>query len=217
MDGELSMKVALKELEEETGLMVESENLKFLLNDPNYNCNVYTLKVHPNTEFDLMEPDKNGKWKKFSFEAYEKMVREGRITPTHTTCIELILHRIKLKFQPPKQKATKQVQPKGILRRPRFDEEKNEAHMIEMAEAAELANYRWRDEPKGVQWGRFDHIKDTAVTLTDNKRYTKVDKYEALLAEEENSIEYIEKLIDYDKDYESYDPYLDWDGSETFY
>ena len=88
---------------------------------------------------------------------------------------------------------------------------------MEMAKAAKLANYRQWDEPKGVQWERFDHMKDTAVTLTDNKRYTKVDKYEALLAEEENSIEYIEKLIDYDKDYESYDPYLDWDGSETFY
>ncbi len=42
-----------------------------------------------------------------------------------------------------------------------------------------------------------------------NKRYTKINKYEALLAEEKNNIEYEEKLIDYDKDYESYDPYLD--------
>ena len=41
-----------------------------------------------------------------------------------------------------------------------------------------------------------------------------------LLAEEKNSIksiEYEERLIDYDEDYESYNPYLDWDGSETFY
>ena len=56
-----------------------------------------------------------------------------------------------------------------------------------------------------------------AVTPTDNKRYTKVDEYEALLDEEENGIEYKEKLIDYDEDYESYNPYLDWDGSEIFY
>ena len=60
-------------------------------------------------------------------------------------------------------------------------------------------------------------MKDTAVTLTDNKRYTKVDKYEALLTEEENGIKYIERLIDYDEDYKSYDPYLDWDEPETFY
>ncbi len=60
-------------------------------------------------------------------------------------------------------------------------------------------------------------MKDTAVTPIDNKRYTKVDEYEAFLTKEENSTEYEERLIDYDEDYESYDPYLDWDGLETFY
>src|SRR6266498_1122727 len=141
-DGEPSMEAALRELEEETGLVAESEDLKFLINNLNYNCDVYTLKVHPNIELDLMEPEKNGEWEKFSFEAYERMAREGRTTPTHTTCIELILHRIKPKSQPLKRKATKQAQPKRILRRPRFDENKNEAHMIEIAETAELVNYR---------------------------------------------------------------------------
>src|SRR6266540_4266055 len=77
--------------------------------------------------------------------------------------------------------------------------------MTEMVEVAELANYRWWDEPKGVSWTRFNHMEDTAVTPTDNKRYTKVDEYEAFLDEEKNSIEYKEKLIDYDEDYESYD------------
>ncbi len=141
-DGELSMEAALRELEEETGLVAESEDLKFLLNDLNYNCDVYTLKVYPNTELDLMEPDKNGEWEKFSFKAYERMVREGRITPTHTICIELILYRIKPKSQSPKWKVTEQAQPKGILRWPRFDEEKTEVHMMKMAEVAELANYK---------------------------------------------------------------------------
>ena len=87
---------------------------------------------------------------------------------------------------------------------------------MEMAEVAELANYRWWDEPEGVQWNRFDHMNDTAITPTSNKRYTKVDEYEALLTEEENGIKYKEKLIDYDEDYESYDLYLDWDRSEIF-
>src|SRR6266511_3364718 len=96
-DGELSMEATLRELEEETGLIAELEDLKFLINNPNYNCDVYTLKVHLNTELDLMEPDKNGEWEKFFFEAYKKMARQGRTTPTHTTCIELILYRIKLK------------------------------------------------------------------------------------------------------------------------
>ncbi len=59
-DRKLSIEVTLWKLEEETSLVVESENLKFLLNDPNYNCDVYTLKVHPNTELNLIEPNKNG-------------------------------------------------------------------------------------------------------------------------------------------------------------
>ena len=96
-DGKSSMKAALWELEEETGFVAESENLKFLINDPNYNCDIYTLKIHPNTELDLMELDKNEEWEKFSFEAYEKMAREGCTTPTYTTCIELILYKIKPK------------------------------------------------------------------------------------------------------------------------
>src|SRR6266511_3367417 len=101
------MEAAFRELEEETGLIAEPEDLKFLINDLNYNCDLYTLKVHPNMELDFMESDKNGEWEKFSFEAYERMVREGRTTPIYITCIELILHRIKSKSQPPKQKAIK--------------------------------------------------------------------------------------------------------------
>ena len=101
-DGELSMEATLQELEKETGLVVESEDFKFLINDLNYNYDVYTLKVYPNTELDLMEPDKNGEWEKFSFEAYKRMAREGHTIPTHTTCIELIIHRIRPKSQPPK-------------------------------------------------------------------------------------------------------------------
>ena len=38
-------------------------------------------------------------------------------------------------------------------------------------------------------------MEDTAVTPTDNKRYTKVDEYEALLDEKENGIEYEERLM----------------------
>ncbi len=90
---------------------------------------------------------------------------------------------------------------------------------MEMVEEAELTNYRWWDEPKKVQWKKFDPMNDTTVTFTDNKRYIKVDEYEALLAEEDSikSIEYKERLIDYDEDYESYNPYLNWNRPEIFY
>ncbi len=78
---------------------------------------------------------------------------------------------------------------------------------MEMAEEAELANYRWWDEPEKVQWKKFNPMNNTIVTPTDNKRYIRIDEYEALLTEEDNtkSIKYEERLIDYDKNYESYD------------
>jgi len=62
-------------------------------------------------------------------------------------------------------------------------------------------------------------MNDTAVTPTNNKRYTKVDEYKALFAKEDStkSIEYEERLIDYEEDYEDYDPYLDWNRPKIFY
>jgi len=88
-----------------------------------------------------------------------------------------------------------------------------------MVEEAELANYKWWDESEKVQWKKFDPINDTAVTSTNNKRYTKVDEYKALLIKEDNteSVEYEKKLIEYIENYKSYDPYQDWDGLKTFY
>ncbi len=59
IDEKLNMKATLRELKKETGFVIELEDLKFLLNDSNYNCDVYTLKVHPNTELDLIEFNKN--------------------------------------------------------------------------------------------------------------------------------------------------------------
>src|SRR6266540_3246874 len=91
-DRKSSMKATFREFEKEISLMTELEDLKFLFNDSNYNCNVYILKVHPNIKLDLMKFNKNGEWEKFSFETYKRMAREGHITPTYTICIESILH-----------------------------------------------------------------------------------------------------------------------------
>ncbi len=51
-----------------------------------------------------------------------------------------------------------------------------------------------------------------AITSTNNKRYAKINKYEALLVKENSnnfteSIKYKKKLIKYEKNYEAYDLY----------
>ncbi len=114
-DSELSIEAAFWKLKKEIDLITESENLKFLLNNLNYNCNVYMLKVHLNIELNLIESEKNGEWEKFFFETYKRIAREGQTTPIHTMYIELILYRIKLKPESLKKKAIKQSKLKRIL------------------------------------------------------------------------------------------------------
>ncbi len=52
-------------------------------------------------------------------------------------------------------------------------------------------------------------MNDTVVIFTNNKKYIKINEYEVLLVEKDSikSIEYKKRLIDYDEDYKSYDPY----------
>ncbi len=71
---ESSRHAAAREVLEETGLEVILGDLQYLFNDPEYNCDVYKLKVYPRTELDRTEPTKQGEWEHFSWDAYEKMV-----------------------------------------------------------------------------------------------------------------------------------------------
>src|SRR6266542_3572685 len=80
---ESSRHVVRREVLEETGLEVIPGDLQYLFNDPEYNCDVYKLKVHLRTELNRTEPTKQGEWEHFSWDVYEKMVRDRRTTPTH--------------------------------------------------------------------------------------------------------------------------------------
>ena len=57
---------------------------------------------------------------------------------------------------------------------------------MEMAKEAELANYRWWDESEKIQQKKFNLMNNMTVTSTDNKKYTKVNEYKALLTEEDS-------------------------------
>ena len=55
-------------------------------------------------------------------------------------------------------------------------------------------------------------MNDIIVIPTDNKRYIKINEYEAFLAKENSnnfikSIKYEERLIKYNKDYKGFDLY----------
>ncbi len=94
---ESSRWAAVKKVLKETGLEVILGNLQYLFNDSEYDCDVYKLKVYLRTELDRTEPTKQGEWKHFFQDAYEKMVQNRRITPTHITHYDQIITTIKLK------------------------------------------------------------------------------------------------------------------------
>ena len=55
---ESSRHVTAREVLEETGLEVILEDLQYLFNDPEYDCDVYKLKVYLRIELDHIEPTK---------------------------------------------------------------------------------------------------------------------------------------------------------------
>ncbi len=57
---ESSRHATVREVLEETGLEVIPGDLQYLFNDPEYDCNVYKLKVHLRTELDRTELTKQG-------------------------------------------------------------------------------------------------------------------------------------------------------------
>src|SRR6266540_5072821 len=82
---ESSRHVAAREVLEEIGLEVILGDLQYLFNDPEYDYDVYKLKVHPRTELDRIELIKQGEWEHFFWDAYKKMVRDRRTTLMHIT------------------------------------------------------------------------------------------------------------------------------------
>ena len=94
---ESSRHAAAREVLEETGLEVILGDLQYLFNDPEYDCDVYKLKVHPRTKLDRTELTKQEEWEHFSWDVYEKIVQDRRITPTHITHYDQIITPTKLK------------------------------------------------------------------------------------------------------------------------
>ena len=132
---EFSKHATAREVLEETGLEVILGDLQYLFNNPEYDCDMYKLKVHLRTELDRTELIKQGEWEHFSQDAYEKMVRDRRITPTHITHYDQIIVMTKLKHlqKAPEIKGAEELI--QILKRPRQEEP--------VAYTAELCIYKW--------------------------------------------------------------------------
>src|SRR6266542_2267397 len=113
---ESSRHTAAREVLEETGLEVILGDLQYLFNDPEYDCNVYKLKVHPRTELDRTEPTKQEEWEYFSWDAYGKMVQDRRTIPTHITHYDQIIITTKPKCLQKVSKTKGAAEPTQILK-----------------------------------------------------------------------------------------------------
>ena len=88
---ETSKQATLRETLEETGIMLNGEDLKYLFNDPEYNCDVYATKLLPDQVPQQTEPTKQGPWNIFALKEYQKLAQNERTTPTHTKYINEII------------------------------------------------------------------------------------------------------------------------------
>ena len=64
--GESSIQAVLRETQEETGIKLKKEELTYLFNDPNFNCDIYATKLISKQKLEHTEPDKQELWELFS-------------------------------------------------------------------------------------------------------------------------------------------------------
>ncbi len=145
---ESSRHATTREVLKETELEVILGDFQYLFNDPEYDCDVYKLKVYSRIELDRTELTKQGEWEYFFWDAYKKMVQDRKTTPTHITHYDQIITPTKPKHLQ-KTSETKEVEElMQILKRLRQEEP--------VAYTVELCNYKWWEESELVQWEKFD-------------------------------------------------------------
>ncbi|GES85710.1 NUDIX domain-containing protein [Rhizophagus clarus] len=88
---ESSIQAVLRKTQEETGIKLKKEELTYLFNDPNFNCDIYATKLISSQKLEHTEPDKQGPWELFNWNKYKEMANQKLTTPTHVTYIEEIL------------------------------------------------------------------------------------------------------------------------------
>ena len=83
--GETSLQAVLRETKEETGLTVKESDCEYLLNDPEFNCDVYITKIPDDQTLQRTEPTKQGAWTITNFQQYSFMAKNNELTPTLVT------------------------------------------------------------------------------------------------------------------------------------
>jgi 8-oxo-dGTP pyrophosphatase MutT (NUDIX family) len=90
--GETALSAAIRETEEETQVKLDPKELTYIINDPEFNCEIFVAKTIDYPEW--TEPEKMTQWHPYTFKEYAKLAKEGKTTPSHTKYYKQILGRI---------------------------------------------------------------------------------------------------------------------------
>ena len=82
---------AHKEAYEETGLSIVHRKIKFLINDPEFNCNIFYAKVSDEEIPKRTEPEKMSSWVYYPWKTFYKMAEQNRTTPSLTKYRDMIM------------------------------------------------------------------------------------------------------------------------------
>jgi ADP-ribose pyrophosphatase YjhB (NUDIX family) len=90
--GETALSAAIRETMEETLVELEPTDLKYIRNDPEFNCEIFIARTIMYPEW--TEPEKMTQWYPYDYEEYVKEAKAGRTTPSHTKFYREILGQI---------------------------------------------------------------------------------------------------------------------------
>ena len=91
--GETSIQVAHREVYEETGLSIPHKRFKFLINDPDFDCDMYVCKLKDDELPLRTEPDNMSEWMFYPWQSLNVLTQQGRTTPSITKFAGRILER----------------------------------------------------------------------------------------------------------------------------
>ena len=80
--GESSVQAAHRETYEETNLSIPHKRFKFLVNDPDYNCDLYVCKLKYEEVPERTEPNNMTAWAYYPWKSANLLVQQGQTTPS---------------------------------------------------------------------------------------------------------------------------------------
>ena len=88
---ETSVQTAHRETYEETGLSIPHKRFKVVAWDPEYDCQVFEVRLTEEELPERTEPEKMGSWLLYPWKSFKLVAQQGKTTPSLTKFLKKIL------------------------------------------------------------------------------------------------------------------------------